>query len=414
MASTYYVDGINGDDGNNGTTWVLAKKTIIAARGVAAAGDLVLIAPGVYPETYVAWDSGDSGTLYMADPTKAGVVIVDFLNVPAANPLYGHWYFNTVAYPRFMNIIFRNPGSAASDMFFVNWTTGTATFIHCVFHNQYGTRVGRVITGSGTASERANFYNCSFYNLDEGISHGSAGVAYNNYVENCNVAKSGHGDYNAYPGNTETNGIDTDVTNPGFRDAAGVDFRLDPDTTPADYAAFMTGGLFGDRIGAFGKGGYYYNPAYPQLRYVAPAPTVAQGNPQPSWENEGPNGTNTYTAGTPGDVIEDTTSFEPKLDLTPGGITGGRILSGVFNISNAVALLQAIAFSRAEFPSEGAIIDTNTTLPKKVEYRSQVASFLKDAGTPTWTEFTSGDDLSISGHYYFQLRITFQTAHTNA
>ena len=55
-------------------------------------------------------------------------------------------------------------------------------------------------------------------------------------------AAAGTGDHNAYPGNTEVNGIDTNVTDPGFVDAANEDFRLDPVTVPADYVTFMSAG----------------------------------------------------------------------------------------------------------------------------------------------------------------------------
>lgn len=48
--TVYYVDAINGNDSNTGTSWSSAKATIGAALGLVADGDTVHIAEGNYPE----------------------------------------------------------------------------------------------------------------------------------------------------------------------------------------------------------------------------------------------------------------------------------------------------------------------------------------------------------------------------
>ena len=47
-ASDYYVDPVNGDDANSGASPAEAWRHVSYAAGVAAAGDLVHLAPGVY------------------------------------------------------------------------------------------------------------------------------------------------------------------------------------------------------------------------------------------------------------------------------------------------------------------------------------------------------------------------------
>jgi hypothetical protein len=415
MAKVVYVDSINGNNGNDGLTPGTAKQTIVGSRAATAAQDLVLIAPGLYLEPNLTWNSGaDDLTVYLADPTKPGRVIVDFQNID----LSSHWGFNP-GNPIFVGIHFRNPGISNGSHFFLNRTTTVPRFYHCVFYNQFGTQNAQVLQGSGTASGRMIAWNCTFYNLDKGPNNVAQGPTRNSYMVNVTdpIEGSASGpNNNAYPGNTgETQGIDTNVTDPGLRDPANLDFRLDPTTTPADYAAFLVGGEQGNRIGAFGKGGFYYNPAIPALRYLSADPTPGAGNPMLSWENEGPNGTATYLDGTPGDIIEDLSTFQLRIDLgTTPTATGGRIRSGVFDLGAAGSpQFLGAALSAFEDIGVGAALDTNTALPQKFEYRSSNTVFLIGDVSPTWNLLENTDALSISNRY-IQLRVTFRTDHTNA
>ncbi len=64
-ATPIYVDGVNGDDGNSGTSWAEAKATIIAGISVVDSGGTVYVAVGTYNETVTIGKSltltGDPG-----------------------------------------------------------------------------------------------------------------------------------------------------------------------------------------------------------------------------------------------------------------------------------------------------------------------------------------------------------------
>ena len=47
-ATTYYVNGTSGADGNSGTSSSSAKKTILAAVSSASSGDTILVSAGQY------------------------------------------------------------------------------------------------------------------------------------------------------------------------------------------------------------------------------------------------------------------------------------------------------------------------------------------------------------------------------
>jgi hypothetical protein len=165
----------------------------------------------------------------------------------------------------------------------------------------------------------------------------------------------------------------------------------------------------------------YYNNRIPQFRFLSPDPNFAGGNPQPAWENEGPNGTNTYTDGTPGDIIEDGSTSALKIDLgTTPAATGGRVRSDVFDLGagGSPEFVNA-SFSAFEDGPSGALIDTNTTLPQTFEVRHSPASFLKGdgdisgGGGTNWFTLEQKDDFAITDRY-IQFRVTFRTDHTNA
>lgn len=426
MAKTVYVDGTYGDNSNTGLSWAQAKKTIVGARAATASGDLCLIKGGVYKEAKQTFNSvNDTDVLYMPDPSSATSVIVDFENSADVNPAAGfgwdttsHWFIERGT--KFLNISFRNPYTAGNTVFicFVPTVTIPVYLLHCIFYQ----KSGAANTGSGMGPFNGNYdcvtRNCSFHNLANGL-YRPAGTHRNNYYVNVttphNSLVGASVDYNAYPGNAEANGINTSTgANPGFRDPGADDFRLDPVTTPADYATFMSGGEYNDRIGALGRGGLYYNSAYPQLRFITRDPSTANGNPQPAWENEGPSGTNTYTDGTPGDIIENAVTYELEIDLaTTPGATGGRVRSEVMDLGSVSPNLDELALGASEDISGGAAIDIDTTLPQYIEYRSSNTAFAKGDVSPSWVPASRFGAYVNQGHRYFQKRVTFRTDHTN-
>ena len=76
LASTYYVDAARPDDTGSGTDWSAAKKTIQAAVNLAADGDTVLVADGVY---------SNGTTITPGYTLKNRVVIVNAITVRSVN-----------------------------------------------------------------------------------------------------------------------------------------------------------------------------------------------------------------------------------------------------------------------------------------------------------------------------------------
>ena len=423
MATTWYVDGANGNNAWDGSskTFVTGttgpKQTIVGARAITLANDLVVVAPGIYPEADQFWSSAnDVGVVYMADATKPGIIIVDFENRAGsqlANNGAANWRFGAATI--FLNIMFRNP--YPGNTYAMMSSNAGLTLIHCTLYQKDGTaNTGRAFSAVSSIGDPLHAINCTAYNLGIGWYSTTVGSpTANNYLVSVSSMKeftSGTSDYNAYAGNVETNGINiSSGANPGFRDTVAEDFRLDPTTNGgADYATFMTAGLGADRIGAYGRGGVYYNPTYPQLRFLSPVPST--GNPQPSWENEGPAGTNTYIKGTAGNIEEDATTKQLKINLA-GAPTGGRVRSEVIDLGPDTTRITSISFGSFEDIDNGAAFDTDNALPQKIEYRSSNSSFLKGDASPSWTEITKGEYINVA-HRYLQLRLEFRTDHNNA
>lgn len=416
MAKICYVNAITGNNANTGLSPALAKKTIAGARSATAAApastlaspDLVLIAAGVYPEPDTVWNAAaDQNVVYMAD--GSGEVVVDFEQRGGTQALGANWLVVTTVNVIFVGIRFRNVyrGAFPSSMM----VNSAGSFIHCVFH-QRASDVGVVPSGTAISPTVSSLIqNCSFHNLSIGISGGGSTTAlvHNNYFVNTTSPITGTvtRDYNAFPGNTETNGINTSVgANPGFRDATDEDFRLSP-TTLADYEAFLRGGRFGGRIAAAGKPLPYYDSRFPQLRMITKVPA---GGHLPIWENDP-----SYVAiGVLGAIIQDPTTNELAIDLasTPTA-TDGRARSDVYDLGATSPNLANFTVGKFEDLPGGAALDTNLTLPKKWEYRSSAVAFLKTDVSPAWIEVEPDDYINVSNRYV-QFRITFVVNHTNA
>ncbi|MCE2754462.1 MAG: hypothetical protein LW818_00480, partial [Ignavibacteriae bacterium] len=56
FAADWYVSDATGNNGNNGNSWVTAKKTIMAAVVASSTGDNILIEGGTYQEQVVIGD----------------------------------------------------------------------------------------------------------------------------------------------------------------------------------------------------------------------------------------------------------------------------------------------------------------------------------------------------------------------
>jgi hypothetical protein len=76
LAATYYINVVNGNDNNSGTSsqpW----KTIAKGANNAIAGDTVIVCPGVYSERLVPANSGSSGAMITFKAETARTAILD-------------------------------------------------------------------------------------------------------------------------------------------------------------------------------------------------------------------------------------------------------------------------------------------------------------------------------------------------
>jgi hypothetical protein len=417
-----YVDALEGDDGNTGANRgsgaTGAKATLAGARAALTAGaDLILVRPALYLEGNITWNAtNDNNTVVRNDPFYPGMPIFDYEF--RTNYLTGT--FATNAYMavsrsvKFFNLHFRDMASNAAPMKLEN---SGGWVIHCVFEYRGGGNGGTGVgTFNATNANPFNVYNCTFINISTPTNgEGTSAITRNCYAPQSTVINADNTgppvkQYNAYSGNAEATGIDSDVTDPGMRDVGARDFRLDPVTTPAAYQTYMSSGYNGGRIGAFGQGGIYYNNQIAQFKFFSATPDFASGNPNPAWENDP-----TYTDGTPGTIIEDGATGALKIDLgaTPAA-TGGRARSDVFDLGTSGSpTFVSATFSAFEDGPSGALIDTNTTLPQHFEYRSSATAFAKGDGSPTWNTIQKTDALSVTDRYV-QFRVTFITNHTNS
>lgn len=400
-----YGNPITGSDAYSGLTQALAKRTLYGINAVATAGDRVSLAGGVYLIAGGSLSlSGHADVLWM--PDGSGDVVVDFENtaIGAAD------HIQCNGRHQFIGIKFRNP--AIDKYCIASISVGNRiTLRDCVFYQ----RDGAANTGRGVGGYSACF-NCSFYNLALGISNHAWSEYKSNYLKDVTTIWSGTAsthDYNAYPGNTETHGIDTDDPDcdPGFVDATAEDFRLSP-TNPVAIGKFRTLGKDGGPIGAAGTCGIFYDARWAQTRYIAPVPTPTDGC-WPAWGNDDdyddPDGAE-YT----GVIVEDPTTYEPIIDLaTYPDARSAALISPIWDLAIAgdTHIIEAMMFSAYQDLLAGAALDIDTTLPLKFQYRSSNTAF--GGSPPAWVDIAYGTTLD-DRHRYIQARIIFRTNHTNA
>jgi hypothetical protein len=411
--AVYYLDGTTGDDALDGTSRANACATLNSLLGKTgwSANDIIYIRPGRYFQSELNMTSNYADNLTLdVDKFYPGKVVFDFQK--AASTLGDHYLRCGFSSTKWLNIHFTGMAAGKAAIKYTSVGNTAPVIKNCVFYNQ-GT-----IEGHGCRTDDSAFFKgCTFYNLSDGI------VGWvNTRVEDCYFNSISNNpiptnasvhDYNAYNGNTETNGIDTAVTDPGFTDAANDDFTLDSVTNNAAYLAYVRGGKQGYRIGATGGVAYLFDESFPTCKFFSPTPTIAEGNQTISWVNEGPNGTNEYTAGTPADVILVGSGLQIDLATTPAA-TGGRIRTPVLTLqSSGSPSFLTSTLGAIEDPAAGYAIDNNTSLPQTIEYRTSATSFLETDTLPAWNTLEKGVIVNSSDLYY-QLRIELRTDHTGA
>lgn len=418
MPKMVYMDPNLGSPTNSGLTPGDPRRGFEDVRDVVANGDLVLMAPGVYLPPDISWSDGltDADVTYLADFTKAGRVIIDFQNRPPTQNLNTYnWFFSVPV--TFVGALFRNPfavtqfqPSGSTEKIMVGGSL--ARFIHCAFYQEAGP------IGSGAAIAGVSAENCGFYNLFTAIDSGS-GQLFNNYLQSINTPVgiiSGPQDYNAWQGNTTSpNAIDISQPNqdPGFVQPSGLnpDFSLDTVADPVAYALFATSGRDGGGVGPISPV-IYYDARIPQLRFLSADPDTVAGSPMLQWENDGPGGNGSFTAGTPGDVFEDPVSYELTIDpLAIPGTDGGRVSSDVYDLSTLGPEFKYAWWSAFEQLGLGVRIDTDLIDPPRILYRSQPAAFVRglSEGTLPYTVLAQDDVLSNTDQY-IQFALQFQVS----
>lgn len=412
MADVFYWDVINGDDGNDGTSMTDAGggvgpvRTLSRVHTVAASGDRIIIAPGIYPISVLLTGTSRFNVTKSLQftPQDAGKVIFDFEGLAVTSTSYIH----CTATSQIKGVEFRN---MAAGKYAVTCQGGTVHVIDCVLHQ----RDGAANTGRGldTVSGVLTAENCSFYNLEQGVADG---VTFSCYFKSVTTPISGGTkDYNAYPGNVEANGIDTDTgIDPGFVDAASGDFRLDLSGTGAA-EEYLTMGQFGGPIGASGATGPWWDARFLQSRWMAPDPTPGDGMVG-IWRND-PSYVDPSGAGFTGTIVEDSGDFEPIVDLSanPAALSG-RALSPVLDWGTRAVTLEHFPIAGFRDGAAGAEFDTDTAYPAKAEYRQSSTSFAWDDPESTdlvWVEFELHEKINLTERYQ-QIRVTFQIDHTGA
>tara|TARA_Y100000034_G_scaffold133115_1_gene197755 strand:+ start:282 stop:1703 length:1422 start_codon:yes stop_codon:yes gene_type:complete len=171
LTGDYYVDAINGNDANNGTTPDTPFKTIGAAKTAIGSSTYktIIVGTGVYNEQFVGGTNNQYGTI-KAD----GNVIWDGTGI-AYSPIYnvGQWYFYDIKFvncnalfavvtyyyrPRFYrcsftDILYFFNGPAST---YINW----GSYL-CEFHDCRFTNVGPI--SSGFYTRNIYFYRCIMF-----------------------------------------------------------------------------------------------------------------------------------------------------------------------------------------------------------------------------------------------------------
>jgi hypothetical protein len=127
--TNYYVDGINGNNNNNGLTPATAWKTIQKGCNSAVANSVVSIKSGVYYENIVVNSSGTAGNPIRFTNYLGGTVIIDGTGTTGSVLLS----ISNKSYLTFENITLQNMNSAYAKA--INLDSGAGTCAGITFRN---------------------------------------------------------------------------------------------------------------------------------------------------------------------------------------------------------------------------------------------------------------------------------------
>lgn len=411
MAKNIYVSP-TGNDADSGLTALLPKATINGVAGVqaiVATGDCIRMMGGVYagPDNRNIDMNQAKWVNVLFQPYGNGVPIVDFEQVPGVYD--GHIrsdYANQNL--TFVGIQFRNP--SGTKWCFWAPRANCIKLVNCALYQKAGP------AGTGYGAGCCSIVDeCSFYNLARGCQGGltsDLSVITNCYFKSVTTVKQGvYGgwDFNAYPGNVEANGLNTSLpnTDPGFKNVTIDDYRLDW-TDAVAIAKFRALGVSAGFIGALGTDRWYYDSRFPQTRFMSHDPAEAT---RPVWEND-----SSYTdpggGGFTGAIIEHATTKDLEINLVANpAARSGRVMSNVIDLGSGSVQLDAVMYGAFEDNGLGAVIDIDTSLPKRIERRSSAVAFLKGDALPAWVAYAKGSQETEMLRYH-QIRMTFHTDHT--
>jgi len=242
-------------------------------------------------------------------------------------------------------------------------------------------------------SSNANSYNNSFFQNTTGINAGNGSTVQNNALSTCTTYTTGAGtfNYNAYTGNSETNGVSSD---PSFTNAASGNYLLTSNSPAINTGTDLSSLFTTDYVGntrpqgtTFDIGGYeYLVPSSPSslLQYESDGSTsIAVGS-----------GTDNTSVVLKFVMSSDNVSesLTPQVELRE---IGTAFTNSVTHSGNAVA------YSGSEVT--GTVTITGLTLGKKYHWQARVSN---SSGQSSWVSF-GGNNESVSD---FQTDITNPTA----
>lgn len=299
--TTYYVDGTNGSNSNNGTSTGTAFATVAYALNQSTFDDKIYVRTGIYTDTWPyqkvvgrwieAYQGEDvtidcQGTRAYVSNDKidmaAGGNVVSFnlrlIGLKIVN------YTDTGIYLNGNNGVFGNLPLDIINCFFKGATTSGTTGL-------------RLQMGNG--GEVTRIENCTFANNANGYWSFALSESYfrMNAFKGNTVNRNGNGggetitsftcsqekDYNAYPGNTETHGIDTSSSPFSFNDEPNNDFSL-----PAS-SSLRGAGKNGANIGATFNPRVYFDSEFSNLALSSGSNDILYYDPGiPGPGSEGP------------------------------------------------------------------------------------------------------------------------------
>ncbi len=232
-ATTYYVDGTDGDDDNDGKTWDTAKKTIQAAIDIADTWSVVYIKSGTYnenidiPQTlqnltvigeFDATGEFTNGTIIDATDSSSHAIVVNSRSVTIRNIIFKH---NSIDY----SCIKISDWFSTIDKCYFRNDSGVGVLVdvdsyYCDIKNSYFFRIG---TGVKIKSHYSKIRECYFekgfagsgeYGIEfDALQLTNYGLMCDNDITNFSVGIKLTGSYNVvYHNNFLTNTTDIDDT----------------------------------------------------------------------------------------------------------------------------------------------------------------------------------------------------------